>query len=120
MKKSILVLTTAFFLFAGTTMVLTSCGSDDNTEQHEHTDGDMHNDGDMNSDSEMMNHSDGNMDMDTTNAAADSDSTDVVYACPMHHNITGKKGDTCSICGMKLTNTETDKAHKGHTHMHND
>jgi len=112
MKKSILILTTAIFLIGGTA-VLSSCGGDDNTEQHEHTDGDMH------SDSEMMNHSDSNMDMDTNHAAADSDSTDVVYACPMHHNITGKKGDKCSICGMKLTNTKTDPAHKGHTHMHN-
>lgn len=26
-----------------------------------------------------------------------------VYACPMHSEITGKKGDTCSKCGMELT-----------------
>ena len=99
MKKSILVLTTAFFLFAGTTVVLTSCGSDENTEQHEHTGGDMMND----------NHSDDTM---------HSESADTVYACPMHHNVTGKKGDTCSVCGMKLTNTKTDSVHKGHTHSH--
>lgn len=24
------------------------------------------------------------------------------YACPMHPEVTGKKGDTCSKCGMKL------------------
>ena len=28
--------------------------------------------------------------------------TTLVYACPMHPEITGKKGDNCSICGMKL------------------
>ncbi|WP_255069012.1 heavy metal-binding domain-containing protein [Lacihabitans sp. LS3-19] len=26
-----------------------------------------------------------------------------VYACPMHPEITGIKGDTCSICHMDLT-----------------
>jgi hypothetical protein len=25
------------------------------------------------------------------------------YACPMHPDITGKAGDKCSKCGMKLT-----------------
>jgi len=25
-----------------------------------------------------------------------------VYACPMHPEVTGKEGDTCSKCGMKL------------------
>ena len=26
-----------------------------------------------------------------------------LYACPMHPEITGKKGDECSKCGMELT-----------------
>lgn len=26
----------------------------------------------------------------------------VVYACPMHPNMTGKKGEKCSTCGMAL------------------
>lgn len=26
-----------------------------------------------------------------------------VYSCPMHPEITGVEGDTCSICGMDLT-----------------
>ena len=26
-----------------------------------------------------------------------------VYSCPMHPEITGVQGDTCSICGMDLT-----------------
>jgi uncharacterized protein with PIN domain len=28
--------------------------------------------------------------------------TSVVYACPMHPNTTGKKGDKCPTCGMTL------------------
>ena len=78
MKKSILILATALFIFAGTS-VLTSCGSEENTENREHM-------------------------------------TEEVYACPMHHNITGKKGDTCSECGMDLTSTKTDPVHQGHSH----
>ena len=31
-----------------------------------------------------------------------SDSTQIVYACSMHPDITGKKGDKCSKCGMDL------------------
>ncbi len=92
MKKSILILATAIFLVGGTA-VLSSCGNDENTENQEH----------------MMN----SEDAEHSDAAVDT-----VYACPMHHNITGKKGDTCSICGMKLTNTETAKEHQGHTHSH--
>ena len=30
------------------------------------------------------------------------DSTLTVYACSMHPDITGKKGDKCSKCGMDL------------------
>ena len=26
-----------------------------------------------------------------------------LYSCPMHPEVTGKKGDTCTECGMKLT-----------------
>lgn len=29
-------------------------------------------------------------------------SNELVYACPMHPEITGKDGDACSKCGMKL------------------
>ena len=34
--------------------------------------------------------------------AMKSDSTQIVYACSMHPDITGKKGDKCSKCGMDL------------------
>ena len=32
-----------------------------------------------------------------------TETTEQVYACPMHPEITGKKGATCSECGMELT-----------------
>lgn len=37
-----------------------------------------------------------------------------LYACSMHPEITGKKGDTCSKCGMELTEPvpQTDAIHK--------
>jgi len=35
--------------------------------------------------------------------ALKNDSTEVVvYACSMHPDVTGKEGDKCSKCGMKL------------------
>ena len=32
--------------------------------------------------------------------------TEVVYACPMHPEVTGKKGDKCSKCEMDLVAQE--------------
>ncbi len=37
------------------------------------------------------------------------------FACPMHPEITGVKGDKCSQCGMDLTPVSEDD-HKGHNH----
>jgi Heavy metal binding domain len=41
---------------------------------------------------------------DTTSHHEDMpmDSTQTAYACPMHPEVTGKDGDKCSKCGMKL------------------
>jgi len=39
----------------------------------------------------------------TTNAA----DSNKLYACPMHPEVTGKKGDKCSKCGMELTKEVT-------------
>jgi hypothetical protein len=41
---------------------------------------------------------------------------EVVYACPMHPDITGKEGDTCSKCGMALEKlaAETEMDHEQH------
>lgn len=38
--------------------------------------------------------------VETTTASSDTAST---YACSMHPEITGKKGDKCSECSMELT-----------------
>lgn len=40
---------------------------------------------------------------ETENIETSSDSTEKLYACPMHPEVTGKKDDTCSKCGMELT-----------------
>lgn len=45
----------------------------------------------------------------TDNHGAKMDSTQMAYACPMHPEVTGKDGDKCSKCGMKL---EMVKEHK--------
>lgn len=31
---------------------------------------------------------------------------EVVYACPMHPEVTGKEGDSCPKCGMDLEKVE--------------
>jgi hypothetical protein len=31
--------------------------------------------------------------------------TTMTYSCPMHPEVTGKKGDKCSKCGMELQKT---------------
>ncbi|WP_305069004.1 heavy metal-binding domain-containing protein, partial [Flavobacterium sp. GT3R68] len=38
----------------------------------------------------------------TTNSETTENSSQL-YACPMHPEITGKKGDKCPKCGMELT-----------------
>lgn len=40
-----------------------------------------------------------------------------LFACPMHPEVTGKKGDKCSKCGMELTEPVTQGEA---THNHND
>lgn len=50
-----------------------------------------------------------------SNDQAKPDSTAVVYACSMHPEVTGKEGDKCSKCGMKL---EAVKKADSTTHKH--
>lgn len=78
MKNSILAMIVMAF-------VLVSCNQKSKEETND-------NDHMMKNDSTMM---DDNSHMNDTDAK--------VYACPMHPEITGKKGDTCSECGMELT-----------------
>jgi hypothetical protein len=53
-----------------------------------------------------------NKSADVTNTKNDSAAaksvTDQLYACSMHPEITGKKGDKCSKCGMELTEVKKD------------
>lgn len=49
-----------------------------------------------------------------TPASEEAEGEEMVYACPMHPEITGKKGDVCSKCEMKLTKVEEDE----HDHDH--
>jgi hypothetical protein len=71
----------AFVLFAGVASVsVTSCGS---KSSHEHAEADH------------------------DHEAGDHEHT---YACSMHPEVTGKEGETCSKCGMKLELVDTEKA----------
>ena len=39
----------------------------------------------------------------TAETTTTTEQSDQLYACPMHPEIKGKKGDKCSKCGMELT-----------------
>ena len=41
---------------------------------------------------------------------------EVVYACPMHPEVTGKEGDSCSKCGMALEKVEGEEEHEHSDH----
>ena len=73
MKKSILTIAILIAGFAVGSVLMTSCGS----KKSEQMEGEDH-------------HHD------------EADSTATTYACPMHPEVTGKEGDKCSKCGMKL------------------
>lgn len=36
-------------------------------------------------------------------AKEQTEKTEELYACPMHPEVQGKKGESCSKCGMELT-----------------
>ena len=83
MKKIVLIVTTSLFIAAGG-LFLSGCGGNSSsgskqTEQHEHS-----------------------------KAAMDSHKYQL-YTCPMHPEVTGKKGDECPKCGMKLTEPVKEK-----------
>lgn len=89
-KSTLMILALISGLFVSS-MFVTSCGSkkEQNSEEHEHTETDT------------TSHHHDEMKMDST-AMHDMDTTQVAYACPMHPEVTGKEGDKCSKCGMKL------------------
>ena len=47
-----------------------------------------------------------NANSDTTKTETSHESSDHVFACPMHPEVTGKEGDSCPKCGMKLEHND--------------
>lgn len=90
MKNSILTIAILITGLCLSPIIMTSCGNK-KAEQQEQKEGDDHQ------------HTEG-MDMDSTKNAT----MEMVYACPMHPEITGKEGDKCSKCGMKLEPVKKD------------
>jgi hypothetical protein len=91
MKKTILTIALSSAFLFSSALIFSSCGSAANNEEsYEHMDGEEH--GDMN------NH------VDTNHEGMEM--TETIYACPMHPEITGVKGDKCSICKMELEPTD--------------
>lgn len=81
MKKSILPITILILGLFFASQVMTACGGKNEQASEE---------------SQMKN------DSTSQDKGMPMDSTQTAYACPMHPDITGKEGDTCSKCGMKL------------------
>lgn len=53
----------------------------------------------------------------TSIATANHDKSAHIYACPMHPEITGKEGDSCPKCGMKLVHNDQAGAANGLTYF---
>ncbi|MBS1681519.1 MAG: putative Co/Zn/Cd efflux system membrane fusion protein [Cytophagales bacterium] len=88
MKKSIVtiaILTTGFLTGA---VLFTSCNSKKTEQQEQKEEGHEH---------------------------AKGEEHETVYACPMHPEVTGKEGDKCSKCGMKLEAVKNEDSTK-HEH----
>lgn len=103
MKRKLLTFGIAAAFLIGASFI-TACGSSEGTEnheQHEHMEGDEHSE---------MDHD--KMEMNDENKSEQT--ADATYACPMHPEVTGKKGDKCSKCGMELQKVEED--HSEHNH----
>ena len=96
MKKTILTATLVIAGLFASAVLISSCGGkkEQGTEEHHHEDGDT-----------TAHHDEMEM-----------DSTQMAYACPMHPEVTGKEGDVCSKCGMKLVAVNADST--AHEHKH--
>lgn len=82
MKKSIVSFAFLFALLFAVSLGTMNCSSkksDQTEEEHHHHEGDS------------TDHHDMKMDL-----------TQMAYACSMHPEVTGKEGDMCTQCGMKL------------------
>jgi len=97
MKKTILTATIVIAGAFASAVLISSCGGkkEHATEEHHHEEGDT-----------------------TAHDEMEMDSTQMAYACPMHPEVTGKAGDACSKCGMKLVavNADSTKVHGEHEH----
>lgn len=91
MKKSILTITILISGLFASSLLVTGCGSkkEQATEENQP------------------------MDSDSTKQ---HDEMAMVYACSMHPEITGKEGDSCSKCGMKLELVKDADSTKVHEH----
>lgn len=83
MKKSLALTILLIAAVVASALLITSCGG-----KKEH--------------SMEMEHPKSEMDTTAHHDEMKMDSTQMTYACPMHPEITGKEGDKCSKCGMKL------------------
>jgi len=80
MKKSTLVIVVMISGLLMASQIVTSCGSKSEQTKEE-----------------------GQTSIDSTDQdQMKGDTTALVYACPMHPDVTGKEGDTCPKCNMKL------------------
>ena len=93
MKKSFLISLLVVVMMSGVSVLLTSCGSK-GAQQEEQA-------------------------QEPEEEQAPATDEQMAYACPMHPDITGKKGDTCSKCGMDLEEV-TGEEEADTTHMHED
>ena len=92
MKKSIVTIAVLIAVFLAFTVLVTGCNKKTEQQEQKEEGGHEHHD--------------------------EMDSTATAYACPMHPEVTGKEGDKCSKCGMRLEAVKaTDStAHKDHAH----
>lgn len=98
MKNALITLTVSAFILGTSSMYLTSCnGNSGKGATYEQADEE---------DFKTMDHDEM------------TESNDIVYACSMHPDVTGEKGDKCSKCGMTLVLLENgvDSEHADHEH----
>ncbi len=90
MKKSITIIALFIAGFLASTVLITGCNNK-KAEQQEQKEAEEH-----------------------EHAEGEDHDHDMVYACPMHPEVTGKEGDKCSKCGMKLELVKSNDSTKVH------
>jgi hypothetical protein len=103
MKKLIIIFGVIVAIVVSSTVFVTSCTGKKSEKEQTEGDGHQHAEGEEHE----------GMEMDSTSM----DHHQIVYACPMHPEVTGKEGDKCSKCGMKLEavkSSDSTEAHHDH------